>query len=598
MLEKLDLRAGDNRGRIYRILPKQPLHQAQQTLASMTPSGLVEELNSPNQWRRMTAQRLIVENNHLVTTAPLENLVQQGTNAIARVQALWTLQGLGELGDSVLLKALNDPEPRVVENAVQVAAAFIAKSTDVHDRVQALALHHPDPRVRFLAAACSELSTDAVARFLRQDGRYSWSRLAALSALRGGEHMVLVTMLAGIPEGSGGTDPAVFRELAELTGARGSADSLGIVLEALARTPPGIAIGVLEGVHDGLARRPSPPVAADSDRLAAPLEALAGGASLDFRRTVWALERQLGLPDSPSKLAAMQEALKQAPDGTRTIAARVSAIELLTLAPDARSTTVLLNLFNGTTPVEIQRAALNVLRQPADLAVATGLLDRWREIHPTLKHEVTQLLLGKRNYHAVLLDALEAGRLKLGELSLDLEDRRRLISWSTPEIQQRARKLIGDGEYGNRQAKVEDWLARLPSEGNATKGRAVFEKTCAQCHRVGGLGQEVGPNLTGVSHRSVEDLVSNILDPNMAINPNYLSVAVETKGGELLSGILVAETADAITLNQAQGIHTTLRRDQIARMETPGTSLMPEGLEATMQPADLRDLVAFLQESK
>jgi putative heme-binding domain-containing protein len=207
------------------------------------------------------------------------------------------------------------------------------------------------------------------------------------------------------------------------------------------------------------------------------------------------------------------------------------------------------------------------------------------------------LLLGRRDYHAPLLDAVEGGRVTLGELNLDLEDRRRLISWSSAEIKERARKLIGDGEYGNRQAKVEEWLAKLPKTGDAARGRVVFEQACAQCHLAGTLGHDVGPNLTGQSHRSVEDLVSNILDPNMAINPNYLGVAVETRDGELLTGILAAETAAEITLLQAQGLRSTLRRDQLKRLESTGTSLMPEGLEAGLSPQDLRDLVAFLQET-
>jgi putative heme-binding domain-containing protein len=239
-----------------------------------------------------------------------------------------------------------------------------------------------------------------------------------------------------------------------------------------------------------------------------------------------------------------------------------------------------------------------VLRGPTDVAIARGLLERWRGIHPGLKRDVTTLLLGRRDYHAPLLDAVESGRVTLGELNLDLEDRRRLISWSSTEIKERARKLIGDGEYGNRQAKVEEWLAKLPPSGDAANGRAVFEKACAQCHVVGTLGHEVGPNLTGQSHRSIEDLVSNILDPNMAINPNYLSVSVETKDGELLTGILAAETPAEITLLQAQGLRSTLRRDRIGRQESAGTSLMPEGLEAGLSPQDLRNLVAFLQTAK
>jgi putative membrane-bound dehydrogenase-like protein len=598
MRETLDIRAGDDRGRIYRLLPRKGVTQNQKPLAMMTPTELVEELGSPNQWRRMTAQRLIVEHNHLIATAPLEELVKTGPDAVARVHALWTLQGLGELGESVLLVALNDADERVVENAIQVAAAFASRSPEVTSRVQSLAVQHPSVRVRFLGARAVELSTDAVLAGLRKDGEHRWSRLALLSALPGGEHLVLTEWIQ-LAAGAAATSDmhvAVARDLGALVGARGRAEEAGAVVNALIGQRPSLVAPVLEGLREGLGRRGG--ALGEPARLATALATLAQNAPLDFKRSVWRLERQLGLPVSPSQTAAIDEALRIAVAADQPASSRIPAIELLALAEPGQFTPVLLSLFSSQTPVELQRAALEVLRQPTEAGIGRGLLERWREIHPALKRGVTTLLLSRRDYHALLLDAIEEERVKLGELNLDLEDRRRLISWSSAEIKERASKLIGDGEYGNRQAKVEEWLAKLPPAGDAAKGRVVYEQVCASCHLAGTLGHDVGPNLTGLAHRSVEDLVSNILDPNMAINPNYFGVAVETKDGELLTGILTAETVEAITLLQAQGIRTSLRRDQIQRLESTGTSLMPEGLEAGMSPADLRDLVAFLQQAR
>jgi putative heme-binding domain-containing protein len=209
-----------------------------------------------------------------------------------------------------------------------------------------------------------------------------------------------------------------------------------------------------------------------------------------------------------------------------------------------------------------------------------------------------QLLLQRRQFHEFLLAAIESDKIKLGELNLDLEQRRELLRESSPEIQARAAKLLGDEEYSNRKVVVTEWLAKLPANGDAQRGRAVFEKTCAPCHAVNDLGNHVGPDLTDASHRSVEDLASNILDPNMAINPNYVSYFVETDSGELETGILQSESAEAITLLQAQGKKVVIPRRKIKRLEASGLSLMPEGLEAGMTPAELRDLIAFLQEKR
>jgi putative heme-binding domain-containing protein len=95
-----------------------------------------------------------------------------------------------------------------------------------------------------------------------------------------------------------------------------------------------------------------------------------------------------------------------------------------------------------------------------------------------------------------------------------------------------------------------------PAAGDAARGRAVFERACAPCHVTGGLGHHVGPELTGLGHRSVEDLLTNILDPNMALNPAYAAYTAELADGELESGILAAETPQGVTLLQALGRRT------------------------------------------
>ena len=120
-------------------------------------------------------------------------------------------------------------------------------------------------------------------------------------------------------------------------------------------------------------------------------------------------------------------------------------------------------------------------------------------------------------------------------------------------------------------------------------------KVCAQCHRAGGEGFNVGPDLTSISHRSVEDILYNILDPSMAINPVYSNYQVETAGGDLLNGILQNETPQEVTLLQANEIKSAIPRKDIKKLRSTGTSLMPEGLEAGISPQQMRDLIAFLQ---
>ena len=109
------------------------------------------------------------------------------------------------------------------------------------------------------------------------------------------------------------------------------------------------------------------------------------------------------------------------------------------------------------------------------------------------------------------------------------------------------------------------------------------------------MGHEVGPDLSDMSHRSVEDLAYNILDPNMAINPSYIAYEAETLDGELITGIPSAQSSSSVTLLMAQGVQRELPRKQLVEFRSGGLSLMPEGFEEQLSAAELRNLIAFLQ---
>ena len=94
----------------------------------------------------------------------------------------------------------------------------------------------------------------------------------------------------------------------------------------------------------------------------------------------------------------------------------------------------------------------------------------------------------------------------------------------------------------------------------------------------------------------MEDLLSHILDPNMAINPNYVTCVAQTVDGRVVQGLLAAEDKAGVTLIQADGKRQTIAREQIETLETLKTSLMPEGIEKELNPVQMRSLIAFLQQ--
>ena len=91
-----------------------------------------------------------------------------------------------------------------------------------------------------------------------------------------------------------------------------------------------------------------------------------------------------------------------------------------------------------------------------------------------------------------------------------------------------------------------------------------------------------------------EKILTNILDPNREVAPNYLSYLLETKDDESVMGIIGNEAATSVTLKQANGGEVVVLRSNIARMQSQGQSAMPEGLEAGLSHQDVADLLEFL----
>ena len=105
----------------------------------------------------------------------------------------------------------------------------------------------------------------------------------------------------------------------------------------------------------------------------------------------------------------------------------------------------------------------------------------------------------------------------------------------------------------------------------------------------------VAPDISDSRAKKPEQLLTDILQPNRAIDSNYFSVTATTVDGVVHTGILAAETSTSITLRQAEGKTVTLARDDIDRVASDGVSLMPEGLERLIPPQDMADLISFIK---
>jgi putative heme-binding domain-containing protein len=149
-----------------------------------------------------------------------------------------------------------------------------------------------------------------------------------------------------------------------------------------------------------------------------------------------------------------------------------------------------------------------------------------------LRREVTEILLAQPDRILSLLREMGAGRVKPGDL--DPLRARQLVKHGRPEIRDLARKLLEESLPAERKQVLERYQAALTLKADPGRGREVFRKHCATCHRVAGVGVDVGPDVSDTRTKTPEGLLTDILNPNQAIDANYINYLVTTKAGKVL----------------------------------------------------------------
>jgi putative heme-binding domain-containing protein len=242
---------------------------------------------------------------------------------------------------------------------------------------------------------------------------------------------------------------------------------------------------------------------------------------------------------------------------------------------------------------EVRLAAVRALAAQPRSEVAGLLVKDWRSYTPAVRREVTEALLRQPDRILFLLQEVEAGRIKPGDL--DAIRTRQLVNSSRPEIRDRARKLLQENLPAERKQVLERYKPALTLSADAKRGQTVFQKNCATCHRVAGIGVDVGPDIADTRTKTPDALLVDILNPNQAIDSNYINYLITTKSGKSLTGIIAAETASSITLRRAENQTEVVLRQDIDEIQSTGQSLMPEGLEKTITVEEMADLLSFLK---
>jgi putative heme-binding domain-containing protein len=250
----------------------------------------------------------------------------------------------------------------------------------------------------------------------------------------------------------------------------------------------------------------------------------------------------------------------------------------------------------NSAPLQLQEEALRQLSEERDPIIGQRIVGMWKELGPQTRRYASDLLLYIEVHHDALLTGLEKGVINIGEMNFDLERRRTLLWWTDNEsTKKRAAKLFSDAGVVNRQDAIAKMKPALGLTGTSEKGAIVYANICSNCHVYGKVGNAVGPTLTEINRKSKEAIMHEILDPNSAVDTKYISHRLVTKSGDIHIGIVASENDRQVTIKKMGGTEIIILRTEIKQLSSLGTSLMMEGLEGSISPQQMADLLAYLQ---
>ena len=591
----IDLNSGNDRGRIYRIVPEKGAERIGQKVAlgKMSTAELVQTLGHPNGWHRDTAQRLLFERKDKAAV-PLLEKVLSGNNALAKLHALGALEGLAALSETHVAQAMQDANAQVVIACIKMSERFFGEGKIPSDNLTDVwgfccyTSAAQKPAVRYQLALSAAKIYESIRTFDLEKLTPGEKKLAkagesALAIVKGEkptetDAKILDAFLASAPDAalvllgvlaSDMGDP-LLPEPAFVKTLQASASALNLpqrwFKDAQRKLTPAKLVAIV-------AEDPKP------ERVAA----LAKG----FRLAGSSMEKA----DAEGKLtpvfakAAIIAADTKAPEPTR-----LEAIKLLGLTSSKEATDALTQCLAQGQPDAVQTAAIRTLAQSSSPAVTKSLITGWPEFGPKAKEAALEALLAREDRALALL---ESGVVKPAEFSASQVQA--LLKHKSEKVAAAAKTTLASVIPPSREEVTAKFKPAIAAKGDAKKGQLQYMARCVACHRAGALGLQVGPDLITVKTKGREALLTAILEPHKEVASQFIAYTVSTKDGQALAGIITNDTASSMTIRMMGGVERTLQRSEIKGSSSTGQSLMPEGLETGMSVEDMADLLSFIE---
>jgi putative membrane-bound dehydrogenase-like protein len=593
-------------GRIYKIVYNQE-KTTRVDLGKLSDEDLVALVPSKNEFMSRHARRILQERSaergvQSALTSALRDLFKEAADTPARLRALWALDVTGGFDAATGIANLKSSDEWVrawtiqlafesQENLERLIQEANAKGLKADPDLDQLAESDPSPLVRLYLASAAQRSRSQefrgglVKRLLHHSEDATdrnlplmyWFAMEPLVADNPGEWLAaaLETKL-----------PKILNFTARRIASLNTPAARDLIAEKLSTvTDTSKEREMLAGLSAALKGQRS---VAMPKGWPAIETALAASPSSEVRTLVQTLSLTFG---SQNALATLRKTLS---DATTSISARRAALDALVGIKDAGLPPALQELLQDP---ELRGAALRALAGYNDSKTPDALLAAYTQFDPAQKRDALNTLASRPAFARRLLAAVADGKISSKDLTADVL--RQLRSLKDPELQTQLTSIYGTMREVSADKKAEiDRYRRIyyaggSQPGNASPGRVVFNKVCAQCHTLFDSGGKVGPDITGANRTDVAYLLETVVDPNAVIPNEYRTTEIETKDGRSLTGIVKQQDNTKVVLQTANEL-LTIPKNEIESQRQTELSMMPEGLLASLSDQEVRDLIYYL----
>ncbi len=624
-------------GRIWRIV----YHGKDGTVQAVAPrldwskatvAELIEDLGHANLTVRMLATHELMDRGGSAAVEPLRAVCRNDPSPERRAHSLRVLEQLQGLRPEMLRDAVSDPEPLVrvhamgilrerpkwsaAERALAVAglrdASRCTSGLVVRAAVEAAAAHL-DPELlaplfelrRRIPASDPQL-VYAARLALREQFMHdeNWARWTADSTLHEyGDLLADVSL--GIPSATAAEflfsyarEHKVELDLLQQFGRHISRyvpePRLPQLFDQMMKADKNVLdrqVALVRGLCEGLQQRgarPSGPIVARAGELANRL--LDTGRDEDFAVAA-ELARIIKLQQLEERLAAT------AANASLSQPRRMAACDaLVAIRPKAHLDLLDRILAGGEEPYALREHAAQLLgRLRADRA-ADILVRNLATAPSDLATVIARALAGGKTGTQRLLDVVAAGKAS-AQLLTDRQVHEAVTHSRLPGVEKQIADLtrgLDSTDEQLRQLAAARKAGFNRSPGDAQRGAAVFERTCAICHRIGSVGAKIGPELEGIGTRGLDRLIEDTLDPSRNVDRSFRQTIIELEDGTSYSGLQRGEEGNTVVLADSQGQTIVIARDEIKERWTSKLSPMPFNIAADLPDGDYYDLLAFL----